>query len=217
MAVDAASLGLESGEATPDDFEQALQAAEDAAPADLARAVGTMVTEARSLMAEAGADEGEEGPPPVPGEAFFAASVDVGDYLAANCGFETLDVTAKNYEFENIPETVPAVTTVINFANTGTEFHEIALFQLAEGEERSVEELLALPDGELESLVTEKAFVFTPPDAQTYATAELDPGRYVGICFVPVGATPEALETGQALDEADAHFLHGMVAEFTVT
>ena len=25
------------------------------------------------------------------------------------------------------------------------------------------------------------------PGAQTYVTAELDPGRYVAICFVPVG------------------------------
>jgi hypothetical protein len=47
-------------------------------------------------------------------------------------------------------------------------------------------------------------------------TAELDPGRYVAICFVPVGATPEALESGAPLDEEDSHFMHGMLAELTV-
>jgi hypothetical protein len=33
---------------------------------------------------------------------------------------------------------------------------------------------------------------------------------------VPVGATPEALESGATLDEADGHFMHGMVTEFEV-
>jgi hypothetical protein len=54
------------------------------------------------------------------------------------------------------------------------------------------------------------------PGAQTDATTELDPGRYVAICFVPVGATPEALASGATLDEEDGHFVHGMVAEFEV-
>jgi hypothetical protein len=47
--------------------------------------------------------------------------------------------------------------------------------------------------------------------------AELDPGRYVAICFVPVGATPEALASGGPLPEDDGHFVHGMVTEFEVT
>ena len=38
---------------------------------------------------------------------------------------------------------VPAGTTVINLTNDGTEFHEMALVKLAEGEERPLEELLA--------------------------------------------------------------------------
>jgi hypothetical protein len=213
IAVDAVSVGLESGESTPDDFEQALSAAEDSAPDELAEAVGTMVTEARAMMA---APETEDGPPPMPGEAFYPASVEVAGFLADNCDVETLDVTAKNYEFEGIGETVPAGTTVINFANDGTEFHEIALVKLAEGEERPLEELMALPEEETDQLITEKAFSFAPPGAATFVTADLDPGRYVAICFVPVGATPEALESGATLNDEDGHFMHGMVTEFEV-
>ena len=213
LAVDAVSLGLESGEATPDDFEQALQAAEDSAPDELAGAIGTMVTEARAMME---APETEDGPPPMPGEAFYPASVEVAGFLGDNCDVETLDVTATNYAFAGIGETVPAGTTVINLTNDGTEFHEVLLFQLAEGEERPLEELMALPDDEVDSLITEKGFAFAPPGAATYTTADLEAGRYVAICFVPVGATPEALQSGATLNEEDGHFMHGMVTEFEV-
>ena len=156
LAVDAVSLGLESGEATPDDFEQALQAAEDSAPDELAGAIGTMVTEALATME---APETEDGPPPMPGEAFYPASVEVAGLLGDNCDVETLDVTATNYTFAGIGETVPAGTTVINLTNDGTEFHEVLLFQLADGEERPLEELMPLPDDEVDSQITEKEFV----------------------------------------------------------
>jgi hypothetical protein len=217
VAVDAANLGLDSGETSPGDVDAALKAAEANAPTEISAAVGTMITEAKAMMAEAeSASAEEEGPPPIPSEAFFSASVDVGGYLADNCDFATLDVTATNYKFDGIADSVSAGTTVMTFDNKGTEFHEMALVRIDEGEERSLEELLALPEDEVDSLITEKGFVLAPPGAQTYTTADLDPGRYVAICFVPVGATPEALESGATLNEEDGHFMHGMVAEFEV-
>jgi hypothetical protein len=57
--------------------------------------------------------------------------------------FGTLDVTATNYQFDGIAARVPAWTTIVNFDNGGTEFHEMALVRIDEGEERSLEELLA--------------------------------------------------------------------------
>jgi hypothetical protein len=214
VAVDAANLGLDSGESSPTDVDAAMQAAEDSAPDEIADAVGTMVSESQALAAEAEAAGEAEGPPPMPSEEFFAASVEVGDYIGDNCDLGALDVTATDYAFGGIPETVPAGTTLLTFANDGTEFHEAVVMQIAEGEERPFEELMALPEEEAMALVTNKAFVFTPPDAETYVTAELDPGRYVAICFVPTGATPEALASGATLDESDGHFMHGMVSEF---
>jgi hypothetical protein len=215
VAVDAAGIGLESGATTADDLEQALQAAEGSAPASISGAVATMTTEARNLMAQANANQSEDGPEPIPSDEFYTASVDVGGYLSDNCGFETLDVTATNYRFDGIPATVPAGTTVLNLINDGTELHEIHLSQLPEGEDRSVEELLSLPEDQRPDLA-DTASVSAPPGAQTFVTAELDPGRYVALCFVPVGATPEAMQSGAPLNEEDSHFMHGMVAEFTV-
>ena len=82
--------------------------------------------------------------------------------------------------------------------------------QIAEGEDRPVEELLALPEEEAQALVTDKAFVFIPPGAGTYTTADLDPGRYVAICFVPVGATPRGAGGGRnARRRAALHARHG--------
>ena len=215
VAVDAANLGRETGESTQEDADAAIAAAVEAAPDEIADAVETMATEAAALAeAEAGSPEGE-GPPPMPGEAFYPASTEVGAYLSENCDFETLDVTATEYAFEGIGESVPAGTTVINFDNQGSEFHEVVVMKIADGEERPVEELLSLPDEEAMAVVTNKAFVFGPPATGTYITADLDPGRYVAICFVPVGATPEAMETGEGLGE-DPHFAHGMVTEFEV-
>jgi hypothetical protein len=215
VAVDDANLGVANGEATEEDVEAAFETAIDTAPDEIADAVQTMVTETREATAAAAEAPEGEGPPPIPGDEFFTSSVEVGGYLAENCGFETLDVTASEYAFEGIPESVPAGRTVLSFDNEGSEFHEVILMQVAEGEERPVEELLALPEEEAQALVTDKAFVFGPPAAGTYVTTDLEPGRYVAICFVPVGATPEAMETGAGLD-GDPHFMHGMVAEFEV-
>src|SRR5690606_35897191 len=53
VEVDAASLGLESGETSPEQFDQSLQAAEDAAPEEISGDVTTMVDEARAMTAEA--------------------------------------------------------------------------------------------------------------------------------------------------------------------
>jgi hypothetical protein len=181
----------------------------------IADTVTTAVTELRALM-EAEEAATEDGPPVLPGDALYPAAAEIGGFVADNCDVEALDITASDYAFDGFGETVPAGTTVINFTNAGAEYHEVVLMQLAEGEERPLEELLALPEEEANALITEKAFVVAPPGAGNFVTAELDPGRYVALCFVPVGMTPEAMASGAPVDEADGHFMHGMTAEFEV-
>jgi hypothetical protein len=214
--VDVVSLGLEADESTPEDMEAAMEAALDVTPAALTAQVTTLVDESKSMMAaEETADP--EGPPPLPSEEYMAAAEDVGAYMSAECGYGTLDVETQNYAFAGIPDEVPAGTTVINVSNDATEIHEMVLVKIADGETRSLEELMALPEEESDQLVTEKGLVFAMPGGTNYVTAELDPGRYVALCFVPVGATPEALASGTPLDDSDPHFAHGMVQEFTVS
>src|SRR5688500_10650019 len=56
-----------------------------------------------------------------------------------------IEVSAVEYAFVGVPETVPAGTT-FRLRNDGQEVHEFALVRRNEGTEQSVEELLAMGD-----------------------------------------------------------------------
>jgi hypothetical protein len=197
----------------PEAAGAALDAAEEAAPSDIADAVQTMVATGREQLE---APPQQEGPPDIPSDEYFDAASEVGAWAADNCDFTTMDVTAKNYEFEGV-EDIDAGTALVQLKNEGTEFHEIALMRIADGETRPLDELLKLPPEEVGTVATEVGGSFAPPSAGNATTFDLEPGRYVALCFVPVGATPEALQSGQQLDENNGHFMHGMVAEFQVS
>ena len=68
--------------------------------------------------------------------------------------------------------------TLMQFTNDGDEYHEIDIEKLADGEERSVDELLDLmqtaPD-QAAALVTPVALTFAPPKSATYAIFSLAP------------------------------------------
>lgn len=65
--------------------------------------------------------------------------------VTGSCDFGDVAVTAEDDAFDGIPDEVPAGTTVFALDNAGTEFHEVAVLRTADGEERPVDELLALP------------------------------------------------------------------------
>ena len=54
----------------------------------------------------------------------------------------------------------------------------------------SVDELLALPEEESETMATPAAFAFTFPGTTGYTVADLTPGRYVALCFLPEARRP---------------------------
>lgn len=165
----------------------------------------------------------------------FAAAYDA---LVANatesCGWATLDVTLSEYAFGGLPEEVPAGMTVVNALNTGEEVHEILVLRINDDVTMTVEELLALPEEEAMQYTTFTGVGFAFPGAVGHAFLDLTPGRYVALCFLPVGATPEIvmqLPQGPpdpatlasappevvAVMEAHQHFMEGMVQEFTVS
>ena len=47
--------------------------------------------------------------------------------------------------------------------------------------------------------------------------ADLEEGRYVAICFIPVGTTPDVLASGAPPEDTPPHFMEGMVTELTVS
>jgi hypothetical protein len=166
------------------------------------------------------------------GPEFEAAYAEVIDYMKANCGFAEVEAIASEYQFEGVPTEIPAGGTIFSLENAGEQVHELAVMRINDDVTLSVDELLALPEEEGQSMVTPAAFAFAFPGTVSYGTADLTPGRYVILCFLPEGATPDVLmqleeagvegpddtiPEGLGLELGPPHFTKGMVHEFTVS
>ena len=116
--------------------------------------------------------------------------------------------------FDGIPDTGAAGPTAVTLTNAGEEFHMLVLLRKAEGETRSAEELLALPEEEILQAMSFAGEVFLSPGTTGTAFYDLAPGDYVAACFMPVGARPGAEEPAE---DAKPHFMEGMLQEFTLT
>lgn len=113
---------------------------------------------------------------------------------------DVLEVEAVDYAFEGLPDSVPAGTKLTLTNTSEVEAHELVAFRIPDGETRSVEELLALPEEELMSMMSgPPATVLLAPPAGGEQVAAVgdgtltEPGRYALVCFVPTGADPAAL------------------------
>jgi hypothetical protein len=141
----------------------------------------------------------------------------------------TVEVTAVDYAFEGLPETVPAGTK-LTFTNTSeTELHELVVMRIPDEEERPLEELLALPEEELGAIfgagMPATVLLAPPGGEQVSAVGDgtiAEPGRYAVVCFIPTGADPAAyLESAGPDGPPDVpggppHIVHGMHAELVV-
>ena len=130
--------------------------------------------------------------------------------MLAECGFEQVEATGVDYEYEGIPGTVAAGTTALTFSNEGQEMHEIALARINDDVTMSVEEILGLPEEQALSMVTPVGGAFAEPGGSDTTFVELEAGHYAALCFVPQGTTHDTEGAGPP------HFTLGMFAEFTV-
>ncbi len=142
---------------------------------------------------------------------------------------QTVTIGAHDYAFDEVPSTIAAGTS-ISFTNASTtELHELVAFKMPEGETRPTAELMALPPDELGAMFTgEPATVLIAPPTETGFAVVGDgtltePGRYLLICAIPVGADPQAYidaaGEGDGPPEVEGgppHFTVGMFAEVTV-
>ena len=175
-----------------------LDTIEENAPAELADQVQTAVT---------GAREGNFEDPNV-----NAAVTAVDEWVAENCGYTVVDVTAADFTFEGIPESLDTGVTLFRFTNEGAELHEIGIARI-KGDE-SVEEILELPEEEADSKVQFVGGSFAAQGETRFLYTKLKKaGTYGAVCFLPVGSTSE-----EAIETADGppHFAEGMFAEFEV-
>lgn len=193
-------------------FEPKLQALEGSAPPQVREQTEVIVGFFREGLAS-GDDSFFEAPE------FSQAEGAVDEFALGQCGFPEIEVTAVDYAFEGVPATVEAGTVAFSFTNQGGEHHEMAIARINDDVEVSVEELLMLPEGEAESMVTYIGGGFAEPGEGDAIFLNLEPGRYGVVCFMPVGSTTEAVaaaeERGEEVEGAP-HFTEGMFASFTV-
>ena len=134
-----------------------------------------------------------------------------------------------DYAYDGVPGEVSAGTQLALVGAPDAEPHEAVVFRLAEDETRSAQEILAEggpdapPPGEFAGVL-----IAPPGGAPGFAPegpVVLDqPGRYLLVCFIPVGTTPDAFAAlaeggGTAADlpaTGPPHFTQGIAAELTV-
>ncbi len=145
----------------------------------------------------------------------------------------TVEVVAVDYAFEDLPARVPAGTALSMRNQSTVELHELIAFHLADDEQRSAEELMALPEQELGALFADAPDVglATPPGESSFPVIGdgtlTEPGRYLVVCAIPTGADPdEAMAAMQDAAQSQSgppqinggppHFAHGMYGELVV-
>jgi len=141
----------------------------------------------------------------------------------------TATIRLVDFDFEDVPESVPAGTKLEVVNESEGELHELVAFRLADDEQRPLSELLALPQAEAMAILGEPATVLLQaPGGETIPAVGdgtlAEPGRYVLMCAIPTGVDPavylEAAAASQGgppqVEGGAPHFAHGMVAELTV-
>lgn len=137
----------------------------------------------------------------------------------------TITVTAVDFNYEGLPDTVPAGTKFKLVNNAEEELHEFVAFRLPDEETRSADELIELPEEELQALFGEgppaTVLLAKPGGPQIDAVGDgtlSEPGRYLVACSIPVGADPDELLESEGPPPAGGvpHFHKGMYAEITV-
>ena len=99
------------------------------------------------------------------GPEFQEADAAMDEYMLAECGYEQLEATGVDYEYEGIPDTVAAGTVAVTFHNEGEELHEIGLLRINDDVAMPVDELLMLPEEEAMTMASFTGAAFAEPGA----------------------------------------------------
>jgi hypothetical protein len=184
----------------PSQAEGAIEQFESSLPEDLTEDGSTVAASFRAAV------DGDESA--MTSEEFSAASAAVGTTMFEGCPASArLDVTGIDYGFEGVPEQVSAGNVAVRFTNqtSNTEPHELIVLARPDGDETPLEEIATMSPDDLMGSMPMAGLVFADRQgAESTAFMQLEPGRYVAICTIPVGGG----ETG------DPHATHGMIAEF---
>lgn len=181
-----------------DKIERLLTRVGDNAPDEVADAADTAVTALRDDPEAAFGDP-----------AVVAAISEVDAWVVDNCGYEVVQVTGLDYEFEGIPDTLDTGLVLFEFTNEGDELHEIGIARLKG--DITLEEALE-EEGDENIEFVGGTFAAQGETSVAYVRFK-KAGTYGAACFIPVGSTDhEAAETA----DGPPHAVEGMAAEFEV-
>lgn len=140
------------------------------------------------------------------------------------------EVTLSDFSFAGLPETIAAGSTLRVVNDAPSELHELVAFRIPDDEDRSVEELVTLPPGEMMSTLGAPVMVLLAAPGAEQITAVgngtlAEPGRYALICTIPTGVDPDtylqaAAASGGAPPQVAGgppHLAHGMFTEVEVS
>ena len=140
----------------------------------------------------------------------------------------TVEVSAVDFAFEGLPETLAAGSTVMLTNNSATELHELVAIRLPDDETRSAADIVANPEDLVALFPSVETVLIAPPGEDgipVVGTGTLaEPGRYLIICAIPTGVDPGEYLTAAAESEGGPpdvpggppHFVHGMYGQITV-
>lgn len=130
----------------------------------------------------------------------------IGRAVHENCDAEQVEITAVEYAFEGVPQTLPAGLASFALTNEGVEEHEMVVFKRNEGVNEDLEQIMQLPEEQQMEKLTFTGVTFGGPGSTSYAAVDLEPGTYFLVCFVPVGGG----------EDGPPHFMEGMQHTITV-
>lgn len=149
-----------------------------------------------------------------------AARLELDEVVLDQCDFEVVEVTARDYEFDGVPDSLDAGTTAFRLSNEGSEVHEILVVKVPDDLDEPAADFVDRIDAMFEGGQEEEAMgliqmvtaSFAPPGESDIGIGRLTEGNYIAVCFVPVGSTSEDVEA-----DGPPHYHEGMITEFTVS
>jgi hypothetical protein len=138
--------------------------------------------------------------------------------IASACHYQTADTNAVEYTFKGLPATFAAVPTAFRMTNAGSQVHEMLLYRRAKGTTGNLIAIVnddpTVSDGRLEEV---GVMIPAAPGENSVLLADLTPGDYVAVCFLPEGTNTMA-QVGAANGKHAGrdHRSLGMIKPFTV-
>ncbi|MFN2503807.1 MAG: hypothetical protein ABR540_06170, partial [Acidimicrobiales bacterium] len=117
------------------------------------------------------------------------------------------DIEGVEYAFNGVPSSPRTGPRSFELKNEGKEPHELVLFRFNDGVSDTVQQLLSLPQDQIQAKVRSFGTTFAEPGKSSFVVADLSAGRYAMLCFIPVGGA----------QEGPPHATRGMLAEFQVS